>query len=219
MRRWRSSTTSFASDTYISGVKFVDTWSGFTDQLGAFSAYGPDLTGQSKRLREPDGISFTARGNRKLANFVEIILGATLPPRKPRETFRSPATMRSRAGWCRRFVRPKLAASDVPHPTQMPPMGPPPLLPAGSPRPRHRGKGAPDPVPSRASRARFGVPGPRCSRAQCDRSLCQRLFASGRNHHRRYRRRGDGSGDRVSRCRPQRKSRRAPSSGHGAALL
>jgi hypothetical protein len=60
--------------TYIGGVKFVDTLNGFTDQLGAFTAYGPDLTGQSKRLREPDGLSFTARGNRKLANYVEIML-------------------------------------------------------------------------------------------------------------------------------------------------
>ena len=68
--------------SYIGGVKFVDTWSGFTDQLGAFSAYGPDLTGQSKRLREPDGASFTARGNRKLANFVEIILRRDLAAAK-----------------------------------------------------------------------------------------------------------------------------------------
>lgn len=60
--------------TYVSGAKFIDTWSGFTDQLGGFSAYGPDLTGQTKRLREPDGVSFTARGNRKLANYVEVIL-------------------------------------------------------------------------------------------------------------------------------------------------
>ena len=68
--------------TYIGGVKFVDTWGGFTDQLGAFSAYGPDLTGQSKRLREPDGASFTARGNRKLANFVEIMLRRDLAAAK-----------------------------------------------------------------------------------------------------------------------------------------
>lgn len=60
--------------TYIGGVKYIDTWNGFTDQLGGYSAYGPDLTGQNRRLREPDGVSFTERGNRKLANYVEIIL-------------------------------------------------------------------------------------------------------------------------------------------------
>lgn len=60
--------------SYINGAKYIDSWSGFTDQFGAYAAYGPDLTGQNKRLREPDGVSFTARGGRKLANFVEVIL-------------------------------------------------------------------------------------------------------------------------------------------------
>jgi hypothetical protein len=59
---------------YLNGVKFIETWSGFTDQLGSYSAYGPDLTGQTKRLREGDGIGLTAAGNRKLANYVEVIL-------------------------------------------------------------------------------------------------------------------------------------------------
>ena len=59
---------------YVNGVKFIETWAGFTDQLGAYSAYGPDLTGQTKRLREGDGIGLTAPGNRKLANYVEIAL-------------------------------------------------------------------------------------------------------------------------------------------------
>lgn len=59
---------------YISGAKFVDTWNGFADQNGNYATYGPDLTGQNQRLREADGVSFTARGNRKLANYVEIIL-------------------------------------------------------------------------------------------------------------------------------------------------
>ncbi len=60
--------------TYLNGVRFVDTWSGFADQFGGYSAYGPDLTGQSKRLRENDGIYFTAAGNRKLAHYVEVVL-------------------------------------------------------------------------------------------------------------------------------------------------
>ena len=64
----------FRERSYINGTKYIDTWSGFTDQLGGFSAFGPDLTGQNKRLRESDGVSFTARGNRKLANYVEVII-------------------------------------------------------------------------------------------------------------------------------------------------
>lgn len=59
---------------YINGAKYIDSWTGFTDQLGGFSAFGPDLTGQNKRLRQKDGVGFTKRGNRKLANYVEVIL-------------------------------------------------------------------------------------------------------------------------------------------------
>ncbi len=59
---------------YINGVKFIETWAGFTDQLGNYSAYGPDLTGQTKRLREGDGVGLTAPGYRKLANYVETAL-------------------------------------------------------------------------------------------------------------------------------------------------
>ncbi len=60
--------------TYLNGVRFIDTWSGFTDQFGAYSAFGPDLTGQTKRLRENDGIYFTAAGYRKLAHYVEVVM-------------------------------------------------------------------------------------------------------------------------------------------------
>jgi hypothetical protein len=59
---------------YLNGAKYIETWSGFTDQGGAYSAYGPDLSGQTQRLREGDGIGLTAAGNRKLANYVEIVL-------------------------------------------------------------------------------------------------------------------------------------------------
>ncbi len=59
---------------YINGVKFIESWAGFTDQLGAYSAYGPDLAGQTKRLREGDGVGLTTAGNQKLANYVETVL-------------------------------------------------------------------------------------------------------------------------------------------------
>ncbi len=67
---------------YLNGAKFIETWAGFTDQLGAYSAYGPDLTGQTKRLREGDGVGLTPVGNRKLANYVEIILRRDLAQAK-----------------------------------------------------------------------------------------------------------------------------------------
>ena len=72
----------FRERTYIAGVRFVDTWNGFIDQSGGFSAYGPDLSGQTKRLREADGTFFTAAGNRKLANYVEVLLRRDLAAAK-----------------------------------------------------------------------------------------------------------------------------------------
>jgi len=61
----------FREKAFINGAKFIDTWNGFVDESGRYSAYGPDMTGQVKRLRADDGVHFTARGNVKLAHFVE----------------------------------------------------------------------------------------------------------------------------------------------------
>ncbi|MEQ1717964.1 MAG: GDSL-type esterase/lipase family protein [Hyphomicrobium sp.] len=56
---------------YQNGFRYVDTYAGFTDESGAYSAYGPDLAGKVRVLREGDGVHFTEAGNRKLAHFVE----------------------------------------------------------------------------------------------------------------------------------------------------
>lgn len=56
---------------YLNGFKYIDAAGGFADEAGAYSAYGPDLAGKIRVLREPDGIHFTDAGNRKLAHFVE----------------------------------------------------------------------------------------------------------------------------------------------------
>ena len=61
----------FREKAYVNGVKFIDTWNGFADQFGRYSAFGPDLSGQTKRLRASDGVHFTMSGYRKLAHFVE----------------------------------------------------------------------------------------------------------------------------------------------------
>lgn len=53
------------------GGTFVDIWTGFSDESGAFSATGPDINGQPARLRGNDGINLTRPGKRKLAFFVE----------------------------------------------------------------------------------------------------------------------------------------------------
>jgi hypothetical protein len=61
----------YREKAFINGAKFVDTWNGFTDDAGRYSAYGPDMSGQVKRLRADDGVHFTMRGYLKLAHFVE----------------------------------------------------------------------------------------------------------------------------------------------------
>ena len=70
----------YREKAFINGAKYVDTWNGFMDEGGRFSAYGPDMTGQVKRLRADDGVLFTMRGNVKLASFVE----KETPPRSGR---------------------------------------------------------------------------------------------------------------------------------------
>jgi hypothetical protein len=56
------------------GAQFIDIWEPFVDSQGRFSAYGPDLNGQTTRLRTHDGVHFTAAGARKAAHFVELEL-------------------------------------------------------------------------------------------------------------------------------------------------
>ncbi len=56
---------------YLNGYKYIDSYQGFTDENGAYSAYGPDLDGAIRLLRLRDGVNFTDVGNRKLAHFVE----------------------------------------------------------------------------------------------------------------------------------------------------
>ena len=61
----------YREKAFINGAKYIDVWNGFMDEGGRFSAYGPDMTGQAKRLRSDDGVLFTMRGNVKLAGYVE----------------------------------------------------------------------------------------------------------------------------------------------------
>ena len=53
------------------GASFVDAWEAFTDDGGQYSATGPDVDGQTARLRRNDGLRFTRAGARKLASFAE----------------------------------------------------------------------------------------------------------------------------------------------------
>lgn len=65
------------------GATYIDTWEAFADEDGDFVANGPDVTGQTTRLRTSDGIYFTKAGARKLAHFVEGQVRHLLDGRAP----------------------------------------------------------------------------------------------------------------------------------------
>ncbi len=54
-----------------SGARYVDAYKASADENGQFNERGPDISGKSVRLRDPDGYSFTPAGYRKLAFFLE----------------------------------------------------------------------------------------------------------------------------------------------------
>lgn len=64
-------------------VRYVDLWDGFADAEGQFTAVGPDVQGQSVRLRDSDGLNFTRAGQAKLAYYfqrdLDALIGGTLP--------------------------------------------------------------------------------------------------------------------------------------------
>jgi uncharacterized protein len=67
---------SFLNDLYRSradkaGIIYIDVWDGFVDEDGRYAQSGPDLEGQTRRLRTGDGVHFTQAGARKLAHYVE----------------------------------------------------------------------------------------------------------------------------------------------------
>ncbi len=66
----------FLNDLYRSradkaGIIFIDIWDGFADEDGHYAQFGPDVEGQTRRLRTGDGVYFTKAGARKLAHYVE----------------------------------------------------------------------------------------------------------------------------------------------------
>ena len=63
------------------GATYIDVWDAFATEAGEYSATGPDVDGQTVKLRASDGVNFTAAGALKLAHFVE----PENPPRLRRE--------------------------------------------------------------------------------------------------------------------------------------
>jgi hypothetical protein len=66
----------FLNDLYRSradkaGIIYIDVWDGFVDEDGRYIQSGPDVDGQTRRLRAGDGVYFTQAGARKLAHYVD----------------------------------------------------------------------------------------------------------------------------------------------------
>lgn len=56
------------------GGTYVDLWGGFVDAENRYAASGPDVSGQTTRLRLGDGVHFTKAGARKAAHFVDLVI-------------------------------------------------------------------------------------------------------------------------------------------------
>lgn len=67
------------------GGTYVDVWEGFVDEAGDYAAVGPQLDGQTARLRLDDGVHFSKAGARKLAHYVEQEIRKVFQP-KPQAT-------------------------------------------------------------------------------------------------------------------------------------
>jgi len=77
MRRWKNNAAvqvmndAVRERAYLNGLRFIDAFPSFASPEGGYTAYGPDLSGKVRLLRERDGIHLTFAGNQKLAHFVE----------------------------------------------------------------------------------------------------------------------------------------------------
>jgi uncharacterized protein len=56
------------------GGTYVDIWPAFVDDQNRYAASGPDVDGQTARLRLPDGVHFTPAGYRKAAHFADVAI-------------------------------------------------------------------------------------------------------------------------------------------------
>lgn len=60
--------------------QYVDLWGAFLDSENRYTAMGPDVSGQTMRLRLADGIHFTSAGARKAAHFVDVLIRRMFEP-------------------------------------------------------------------------------------------------------------------------------------------
>jgi len=77
----------YKENAEAAGAKYVDIWDAFADENGAYSSFGPDIAGQSARLRTTDDIHYTKAGARKAAQFLEGDIKRAYEGAKPTNDF------------------------------------------------------------------------------------------------------------------------------------
>jgi len=69
----------YAEETTRFGARFVPLWTAVADDQGHYMAYGKDRDGVTQRLRNDDGIHFTAAGYALIADKIVSLLPTTEP--------------------------------------------------------------------------------------------------------------------------------------------
>lgn len=64
----------FRKGAEAAGGEFVDLWGAYVDSENRYAAIGPDVNGQTARLRLGDGVHFTKAGARKAAHFIDVVI-------------------------------------------------------------------------------------------------------------------------------------------------
>lgn len=100
------------------GATYLDIWEMFSDESGQYSPFGPDIIGQTVRLRAADGIHFTKAGARKLAHFVEPAIRRNLDEVQPNAGPGAPqeAAPQEAAPGASKTAEQPAAGEDVPKP-------------------------------------------------------------------------------------------------------
>ncbi len=97
----------FRSRAERAGIVYVDIWDGFVDEAGRYVLQGPDVEGQTRRLRSGDTVYFTKAGARKLAHYVEREIQRAMVNRAPTIALPAPEpAVRARPGAARPVAGP-----------------------------------------------------------------------------------------------------------------
>jgi len=81
----------FRAGARRNSLPFVDLWESFADANNRYTPTGPDLNGDTVRLRAGDGVHFTRLGARKAAHFVEVEIRRAMEGRAPANIVAVPA--------------------------------------------------------------------------------------------------------------------------------